>query len=332
MSFQHNPDYTEDLESVTESDTSDESRAKAIHIRSSKSTPDSRSPTISTASFGAMSSGMSSHVRGSVSKHSTIPQAERSRSSISKDALRLRVNRKTPHPSHLAKKYKNPEAGNALRSPLICKAPSTPQTTQSYTSSIPEDILTPSVKRMARSTSHIAKRILSPASKDRPKSAVKPKTAYPSQSASRPLAWPSKRKVYDPPVRKPAYSHYSQCTCDVEEDSDGEDKLTRAEFSGKAIYVLGYSGTQVISCAHLRDCVQFVVEYPVQYDPATIVTDFLRARGSHPRLPALNQYWNETLAMELQAIRILKRRLSKYFVPSFLRLCTAVRRLICAAW
>lgn len=244
-----------------------------------------------------------SHVKDRGSKYSNIHGPERFRSSGPNEGLRSPVNRKAHHPPQIAKSHRGSRARDDF---LSCATSEIPHSPKKHISSVPRDVLTSSVERQSRPPSQIAKRIQSPASKDAHKSSAKSKTAYSSPSAQRPLARLSKKRVYNESQEKPLYYAYSQCVCDLEEDSNGEAKLPRAKRSGKALYVLDHDGTRVISCAHLRECDRFVVKYPMEYDPATIASDFLRAVGSHPRKPALNQYWNQELETELQAISNLK--------------------------
>lgn len=235
--------------------------------------------------------------------YSNIHGAERSRSSVPNEGLRSPVNRWTLPPPQRAKLHKSSRARDDF---LSCVNLKTPHPPGKHISSVPRDVLTSSVKGQSRPSSQIAKRIPTSASKDDHKSSAKPKTARPSPSAQRPLARLSKRRVYNQFHTEPVYHAFAQCMCDLENDGDGEDKLLRAKRSGKALYVLDHDGTRVISCAHLRECVCFVVKYPIKYDPATIASDFLRAISSHPRQPALNQYWNQKMENELENICILR--------------------------
>lgn len=249
-----------------------------------------------------------------------MPRAEKSRSSrlkevlpspvnrtprrqlpwVTKEVLPSPVNRTTLHPPERTKSHNSSIARNDYLSCVNRKTP------KKDTHSVAEDVHTSFVEHRSRHPSDIAKRILNSTSKDVHQSTTKPKTAYLSRSAQRSLARLSKKRVYNQADTKPIYFPYAQCVCDLEQDSDGEDKLPHAKYFGKAMYILDDDGTQVTSCAHLPGCVRFVVEYPVKYDPATIASDFLRAIGSHPHQPALNQYWNKMLETELQAISILK--------------------------
>lgn len=232
--------------------------------------------------------------RHRVSEHPTIPRAERPRNSEPKEVLRSPVNRKLLHPHKRESSYKISIARDEFLSSVIRKAPHPPKKNRG---SVPEAVVTSSVKHLARSPAQLAQESRISKTHQLLKSTVK---------APRPLARLSKRRVYNELNTEPIYLAYAQCVCDLKDDSNGENKLRRAERTGKALYVLDNDGTHVVSCAHLRNCVRFVPEYPVSYDPATVASDVLRAIGSHPREPALNQYWNLKLATELQAITNLK--------------------------
>lgn len=220
----------------------------------------------------------------------------------SKELSPSTVDRKAPHPSRIAKHYKSSVSKPAFRSPLERMVSCPSQIAETYRIPVARRILGSPVKPISPDFPQSIEGHRSPSAKHVPQTSTKINAVHSSNSAPRRVARLSKKHVYHDFDRKPVFTPYSKCLCDIEQDSDGEDKLSRAQFSGTAIHILQQDGTEAMSCPHLRDCARYSVKYPICYDPTTIARDILRAIGEHPCLPALNQHWNEKLASDMHAL------------------------------
>lgn len=266
--------------------------------------------------------------RNRISKHSTPSPTKKSKKSKSQDLVQSSV-QKSARP--MAIEHKPVLGRDGFRVPPDWRRSLPPHATEESTSAVFENDTTLSFQDTAsgpsqsakktkpvsarskgdsnlsvkpyKHASPSAKRALEPVSTNTRSSPRRVKIAQESRSAKRKVARTSKKKVYnedddeDPSI----YFPYMKCGCDFISDGEGGYALDNAEKTGKVTWVLTTDGFDS-TCPHLRECKRFPVKYPVKYDPTTIARDILRATGSHPYLPALNQNWNEKLAGELNAI------------------------------